>query len=166
MAIDRTHDVPREGVVAGFIGATAVAMWFLILDTIQGRPFHTPSILGEALFSLLGLPQSGTITYVAVYTIFHYAAFALTGILLVFLIHKSRRIPSILAGLLLGFVVFEMGFYFLSALLSAPTLLGDIAWYQIAIGNLLAAAGMSLYLVRTHPFLTTDLNLALRGEDD
>jgi hypothetical protein len=158
--------VAREGVTAGVIGASAVALWFLILDSIQGRAFHTPGILGEALFSLLGIPPGGLFTYVAAYTAFHYGVFVLTGVLLVYLVHKSRRNHSILAGLLLFFVVFEMGFYFLSALLSTPTILGDIAWYQIALGNLLAAASMSLYMVRTHPMLSRDLGYALRGEDE
>ena len=44
----------REGVMSGVIGATSVAVWFLILDTIAGRPFHTPRVLGTLFFSVLG----------------------------------------------------------------------------------------------------------------
>src|SRR5205823_9923117 len=32
------HRTLREGLTAGVLGATAVAVWFLILDTIAGRP--------------------------------------------------------------------------------------------------------------------------------
>ena len=66
------------------LGATSVAVWFLILDTIAGRPFYTPSILGAALLGVLGPAGSeGTITRVIVYTIFHYGVFSLAGMLLV-----------------------------------------------------------------------------------
>ena len=42
-----------EGFIAGVIGAGGVALWFLIIDTVSGRPFYTPALLGSALF--LGL---------------------------------------------------------------------------------------------------------------
>jgi len=38
----------QEGMIAGVIGAIAVAVWFLLLDTAAGRPLYTPTVL--ALF--------------------------------------------------------------------------------------------------------------------
>src|SRR5688572_18995870 len=74
------HSIPREGLIAGAIGATSVAVWFLILDTIQGRPFHTPTVLGGALFSILGPPMTeSNLFLVAGYTVFHYAVFGALG---------------------------------------------------------------------------------------
>ena len=32
-----THSIVREGVIAGFLGATAVAVWFFVVDLIGGR---------------------------------------------------------------------------------------------------------------------------------
>jgi len=32
-----THSIVREGAIAGFLGATAVAIWFFIVDLIAGR---------------------------------------------------------------------------------------------------------------------------------
>ena len=40
----------REGFIAGCIGAAAVAVWFLVVDTVNGRPFFTPAMLGSAVF--------------------------------------------------------------------------------------------------------------------
>src|SRR2546428_13733915 len=40
----------REGFIAGCIGAAAVAIWFLIVDLINGQPLFTPPILGSAVF--------------------------------------------------------------------------------------------------------------------
>ncbi len=51
---ERPHNFLREGVITGFIGATAIAAWFLIVDTIGGRPFYTPIFLGKGVVSVLG----------------------------------------------------------------------------------------------------------------
>jgi hypothetical protein len=152
--------------VAGVIGATAVALWFLIVDTLQGRPLHTPEVLGGALFSLLGPPfgESDLLRIVG-YTLFHYGVFVALGALVIFLVHRSRREPSILAGLLILFVIFEVGFYFFSAFLAEPELLGDLGWYQIGIANLFAAGSMGVYVWRRHPMLSADLSHALSGEE-
>src|SRR5437879_13643119 len=40
----------REGFIAGCIGAAIVAVWFLIIDSINGHPFFTPAMLGSAVF--------------------------------------------------------------------------------------------------------------------
>ena len=44
-----TPQVIREGVAAGLIGAAVVALWFLVLDSVVGRPLYTPAALGSAL---------------------------------------------------------------------------------------------------------------------
>jgi hypothetical protein len=162
----RRHHAVREGLIAGVLGATTVAVWFLILDSIAGRPFHTPAVLGTALLGVLGpAGAEGTITRVIVYTIFHYVAFCAAGILLTVVIHQAAVESSILAGFLILFVAFEIGFYGFTALLSQRELLGDLAWYHIGIGNLLAAATMGTYLWRTHPELGPEFAHALGGSE-
>src|SRR5256712_7026955 len=42
--------VYAEGLLAGVIGAATIALWFLALDGVKGRPFYTPTVLGTALF--------------------------------------------------------------------------------------------------------------------
>ena len=85
MEVIKSHHHTSESVISGFLGASAIAIWFLILDTIQGRPLHTPIVLGTALFSLIGVRDAEPLTYVAGYTIFHFGVFMLVGALLVFL---------------------------------------------------------------------------------
>ena len=160
------HSVFREGFLAGCLGATAVAIWFLVLDIIHGRPLHTPLVLGGALFSILGPPLTeGDTSLIAAYTIFHYAAFVGLGMLLVYLVHRSHKEPNILAGLLVLFVTFEVGFYGFAALISEPGLLGDLGWYQVMLGNLLASVVMGTYIWRTHPVLSQDFAHALNGDE-
>jgi hypothetical protein len=160
-----THSVVREGLIAGFLGATAVAVWFFVIDLIGGRPLFTPGTLGEGLLSVFGRSPESPAMNVIAYTIFHYAAFTLVGILAVILVHAGERLPSVLAGSMILFVAFELGFYGLVALLR-ETVLGNFAWYQILAGNLLAAALMGTYLWRAHPALREGLVRALDGTAD
>lgn len=160
-----SHNVLREGVTAGFLGATAVAVWFFIVDLIGGRPLYTPNVLGEGFITIFGPSPEPQAVNVIVYTLFHYAAFILVGIIAVVLIHAGERLPSVLVGGTMLFVAFEVGFYGLVALLQ-ETVLGNIAWYQIMAGNLLAAALMGTYLWRAHPSLKHELTQALGGTAD
>ncbi len=160
------RSIARDGITAGILGATAVAAWFLLVDTVAGHPLHTPRILGTALFSVLGpLGSEGASVHILAYTIFHYVAFVVVGIVAAALVHWSEREPTILAGLLILFVAFEVGFYGLTALLAEYLPIGDLAWYQVAVGNLIAAALMGAYLWRMNPALKQHFVEALDGRE-
>lgn len=159
------HGVTREGVIAGFIGATGVALWFLIVDSFAGQPLHTPAILGSALLSVFGPARGeGAPTFIIAYTIFHYAVFAGLGMLLTFVVHRAEKEPSMLAVFLILFIIFELGFYGLVAILAETRFLGAMAWYQIALGNLVAATLMGAFVWRGHPSLGKELGAAFGGE--
>ena len=160
------HNVLREGLITGFIGATAVAVWFLIVDAVAGHPLHTPNVLGTALLDVFGpRGMEGVFAHVAIYTVFHYAAFALVGVLVAMIVHRAESQPAILALLLVLFVVIEMGFYGLTAILSNSGILGELAWYQIGAANLIAALLMGTYVYRLHPALRQEFAHALGGEE-
>ncbi len=162
------HNTVREGILAGLIGATVIVLWFAIIDISAAHPFHTPDTLGAGLLSVLGKPamMPDTLsTRVTVYTIFHYAAFALVGVIIASIVHQSARTPAILAGFLIAFVAFELGAIGLTSLL-AESSLGNLAWYQIFIANLLATAAMFVFMWRRHPNLKRDIDRALTGTDD
>jgi hypothetical protein len=162
------HSTVREGIYAGFIGATVIVLWFAIIDIATGQPFHTPNILGAGLLSVLGKPAmmpDTVMTRVIIYTIFHYAAFALVGVVVASIVHQSARTPAILAGALVAFVAFELGAIGITTLF-AETGLGSLAWYQIFIANLIATAAMFWFMWTRHPNLKRDINRALAGTDD
>ncbi|MDQ6829309.1 MAG: hypothetical protein M3081_10630 [Gemmatimonadota bacterium] len=159
------HKVINEGVVAGLLGATAIAVWFLIVDSIAGQPLATPVALGNALFSVLGPGMDGQFVHLVVYTIFHYVAFIAVGILATYVVHRAETEPTILAVFLIFFVAFELAFYAFIALLGQTILMPQMAWYQIGIANLIAAALMGGYLWRRHPLLKAEFAAALDGRE-
>lgn len=160
-----THKVVREGLMAGIIGAVAVAVWFLVLDLIAGRPFFTPYVLGDALLSVFDPrhPSDGMFVTVAAYTVFHFAAFMLVGLLVSVIVNRADQTPSVLAGLLVLFVAIELAFQGLVALLEQATALRGLAWYQVMVGNLIAALVMGGYLWWMHPALREEFAHALDG---
>ena len=145
-----------EGVVAGLIGAATIAIWFFILDLYNGRPFHTPSVLGAAL-SLSGtIPNPATapisMELVVFYTWIHVLVFCIIGGLAAKLLSLAERELNFGFGILLLFVIFEFGFV-AAAMIFAEPILRALAWPAVLVGNLLAAGAMAVYFWRHHPKL-------------
>ncbi|GMR12965.1 MAG: hypothetical protein BMS9Abin29_1160 [Gemmatimonadota bacterium] len=144
----------KEGVMSGLLGAGVVALWFWIIDLVQGQPFFTPGALGSALF--FGSTDLDAVTVSAVtvigYTAVHITAFITTGIIAAAIACYAEDTPPLVLAAVLLFVTFEALFMGLMALL-AEFLLGDLAWWSIALGNLLATVSMGYYLWVKHPKL-------------
>ena len=156
-----------EGFIAGLIGAGGVALWFLIVDTIHGQPFFTPAMLGSAVFWGVSDPATVQVAFPTVigYTMIHVLAFWAVGTIAAMLAALVDRVPSTLFLIVVFFAVFEVGFYILVALAAQP-LLGALAWTNVAIGNLLAAAGMGYYLLRVHPHIREAMAAHPLGETE
>lgn len=149
--------VITEGITAGVLGAAAVAVWFLMVDTVNGRPFFTPTVLGTALFrGGAGLDSPGTLPIsfemVTVFTWIHLLVFAVIGGVAARLLAVAERAPNAGFGILLLFVVFEFGFIAVSMTV-AESLLHTLGAASVFIGNLLAAAVMVTYFRMRHPSL-------------
>jgi hypothetical protein len=158
------HTIARDGIVAGVLAATAVALWFLGLDMIYAHALATPTALGRGLLRVFGPPGSeGPLVFVAAYTVFHYAAFIAAGLIVSVIVHWAQTQPAVLAGAMMLFVAFEIGFYGLSAALQEAPFLGALGWAQVASGNVVAAIVMGTYMWRTHPELKGELAHALGG---
>lgn len=154
----REGTVLREGLIAGIASGFLVATWFLVVDTFQGRPFFTPSALGAVVFEgatdLAEVEISLWLT--AIYTPLHYAIFIPTGILAAAIAQQAERQPPILIGAILLFVAFE-AFALGIIAVAAEFLLGPLAWWNIALGNLVGVLTIVGYLWKKHPHLVESL---------
>ena len=150
--LDNSHSVISEGIDVGIIGALAVAVWFLILDTLAGHPFQTPSLLGQVVLFGDASPDTSGVVFgaILVYTAFHFAVFALLGMGLVALVHWGEREPVVRYALLPVFLVFEVLFYGLLEVFSERT---DelFPFWAVLVANTLAAVCMAAYLWFRHP---------------
>jgi hypothetical protein len=142
----------RNGVVAGLIGAGSVAAWFLVVDVLAGRAFFTPAVLGSAVFWGLRDPAAVSIGMqpILAYTAVHILAFIIVGTAASFMFAAIEKDPGLTWLLIEFFIVFEVGFYGAVALLFTP-LLAELAWINVAVGNLIAAGVLGTYFWRIHP---------------
>ena len=157
----------REGIVAGLLAAASVAVWFLILDLVGGRPLATPLRLGTSVASFFaGTGDGSPISYILGYTVFHVIAFSISGIIVAAVVNRAESQPSLLFGLLILFIAFEIGWYGLTAILSQDQAYGAVAWYQVMVANLIAAGTMAVYFYQRHPSLVGRASHAVAGGYD
>lgn len=150
----------REGIIAGLLGALTIAVWFLVVDIVSGSPLYTPTVLGVALFQGgAGLAAAEQVTIdlgmVLLFTGVHGLAFMLIGVVVSYLLGVAEHHRHIGFGILLLFIVFEMGFIVVSLGIAEPVLRA-LAWPAVLVGNLLAAAVMAGYFWRHHPRLVIE----------
>jgi hypothetical protein len=152
-------DILLDGLFAGAIGAISVALWFLLLDALAGRPFFTPALLGTVLLhggAAAGQGVTVTPLPVAAYTAFHFLAFLVAGTGFSWLMTLFERFPIVGFVLLVVFVCLQLGFFALNVALGAE-LVGQLRAWTVIVANLLAAGSMSLYLWKRHPQIRESL---------
>ncbi len=159
--IEKNRVIP-EGIATGLIGATAVAVWFFILDLIQGKMLATPIMLGNSLGTMfLAGDSPSTAAAFLGYTVFHYLAFIAVGIVFAWVVNGAEKVPSVAIGLLGLLAVFEVFWVGVTYLLSRA--FGELTWLQVFIANIIGAAAMTFYLWRQHPMLASKVDAALAG---
>jgi hypothetical protein len=159
--------IGSEGVIAGLLGASAIAVWFLIVDAVAREPFFTPAMLGSALFFGLDDPVAVELAVAPVlaYSMVHVLSFVMVGLLASALACQAERSPPTLFLAVVLFAVFGFGFFTVWTILGPP-ILGALAWWSVAIGNGIAALVMGYYLWRRHPRLREQLAARPLGTTD
>ena len=141
----------KRGLVAGLIGAAAVAVWFFILDLIAGHPFQTPAALGSSLlFGKSTIEMSARV--VLAYTVFHVVSFIVAGLLFVWITERIERRPSFLLLAILFFILAE-ALALANLVTYAQWGLGGMGVWSVTVANLIAIAVMGWYIWATHPAL-------------
>src|SRR2546422_7325836 len=103
------HGLIADGVVGGILAGLVVALWFLAVDSLAGRPFHTPAALASALTRQeIGPP---TFRLVTAYSVLHFGVFAVLGVVVAGAMAALRTPPRLLFGVLFGLVAQEVAFY-------------------------------------------------------
>ncbi|MBK7594617.1 MAG: hypothetical protein IPP98_10610 [Gemmatimonadetes bacterium] len=162
-----THLGPREGITTGVIGAVIVAAFYLLLDTVNGTPLLTPSILGEVLVLRNGTPNLTVPVGMAIaaYTVVHLIAFGLFGLFLARMVHLSERSSVARYGVLQLLVAFLFAFYGVLAVASEVTR-GLFPLWGVLAANVAAALAMGAYLWNRHPAFRAAIRRTPLGAGD
>jgi len=146
--------VYSDGLIAGIIGAAVIAIWFLILDTVGGLPFYTPTVLGVALF--LGPADLAStegvqplLNLILMYTWVQVLVFVMLGEIAAYLFWLTGKNPN-LGFCLFLFALLEFGFVGATFVFAEP-LPYHLAWPAVLLGNLLAATAMACYFRLRQP---------------
>jgi hypothetical protein len=148
-----------DGLFSGIIGAFTVAIFFLILDIVDGRPLFTPSLLGSVVFLGANAESVNTVSLpmAAVYTGLHFGAFFCIGVVAAYMVDRFEHNPPVGAVLILLAVCFEAAFFAFTIAL-APGVVGVLGAWAVGVANLLAAATMAVYFRLSHPHALEQLD--------
>jgi hypothetical protein len=143
--------IAREGIIAGLIGASVVALWFFGYDLASGEAFRTPALLGAMIFrnGAISGAIKVTLPLVVGYTVLHFFAFMVFGVAIALLLAASEWEPFLALGVFLLLAVFEVFFVAFVALLDQSAL-EVLGWWKIVAGNILAVLAMTAYFVSGH----------------
>lgn len=143
-----------QGVTVGAIGATSVAVWFLVLDVLAGQPFFTPSALGALVF--LGASSSVEVgvnlPMIAAYSLVHFGVFFVVGSILIWLSERIEHTPGLWMIAVMGFILVEGVFLSVASVMSW-WILGTVGVLATLVGNLIAVGSMGWWIWSTHPLL-------------
>lgn len=138
----------RRGAIAGLAAASVLALWFLVIDTVAGRPFHTPAFLARVLLGGEATTLGGV--GVALYTVVHFAAFVVVGAAVGWLMDRVRIVPDLLLGFVLGFLLFDLLFYG-SVWLTGTDVVNELGWVEVLVGNVVAGLTLVGVVRLLHP---------------
>lgn len=130
-----------RGLIAGALGATVIAVFFLILDLVQGTPFATPGFMAQALLDAPGAAG------VPAYTVLHYTSFLIMGMTTAWALDRLELNSPVPIGLALGGMLFAFIFYG-AVILNGPDVVSFVGWPSALIANVLAGVAMVAYCER------------------
>lgn len=146
------NDRMYESFYSGAVGGTAVALLFLALDTLGGRPLHTPSLLGGIVLGGGAGPAAGIdLSAVAVMTLIHFAGFGLFGFVAAALVRlvERRTEGSFIFPAIALFILLEGSLRIASATIM-PGVRDILGEGPVLAANMLAAASMTGFLRHAH----------------
>jgi hypothetical protein len=148
------HRILRQGLIAGLLGAGAVALSFLVIDLVFQHALFTPAALGSAILHGAAGPAEIQVDAVTVlgYTMLHLVVFLGIGVSAAALFAQVEGHPALLHGIILAFVAFEALFIGL-ATIGGAWVLDSIGWWNVMLGNVVATLTMVGYLGGKYPAL-------------
>jgi hypothetical protein len=153
-----THSTVREGLFVGLLGGGAVAVWWLVVDLLGGRPLSTPNALGQVFTE--GSRPTGAAGLdagaIAAYALVHFAMFAVLGLILVRLVHLVTQYWELRMGLWIAVVLTTAWLAFHTYALARYTLYA-VPWWATVGGALVGVGTMLGVTWSRHPTLRRSL---------
>ncbi|MDA0310834.1 MAG: hypothetical protein O2992_01805 [Gemmatimonadetes bacterium] len=145
-----------RGTEAGLIAGTAVALVFFVSDLVHLTPLAPPAALANALMADppagVDLPMAASMTGavvlaagVVVYSAFHFAAFAVLGVVAAFLLPGRPWTHMLGGGAVFGVVACTAVFFGTRLVVGSPFAVDNLSLSTLVLTN--AAAGLAIGLM-------------------
>lgn len=151
-------DVLQDGILSGAAGYALISLYFAASNLVAGLPaLHTVDALGTALFE--GTNPGQMIAYNGV----HLAVFIVLGVIASVLVREVELHPAFWYVL---FFVAIAGFIFSYIVMTVVARrIAELDAYSVAVGNLVAGAGMAVVLLLRHPRMAGAVTDAAQEDD-
>jgi hypothetical protein len=153
--LDRpAHSVWRERLIAGVISGTVVVCWFVLFDTLTARgPLQLAQRIGGALAQLvIGGPSIPLATSLVFFCVFHYGVWILNASVVLGVIHRARKHPSIVVLTAIVILILYMPLLAMSTMFVSLGW-GHGSWIRFIVGTLLGEITAIVLACRAHPGL-------------
>lgn len=153
-----TAGILQDGAIGGFIAYGLISVYFALLNLLAGKSaWSTLEALSTGLFA--GTNPGQMIAFNGV----HLTVFILLGIIAAFMIQEVELHPAFWYVVFFTSIVgFMLGYVLLSLVAAA---LADLSPVTVAIGNVLAAVGMGIFLFWRHPQMSRAVREELEREE-
>jgi hypothetical protein len=147
-----TADLVYDAFFGGGIGGSAIALSFLLMDVLEGRPLYTPSMLGAVLFNGVAAASVETIRLdmVSFFSMLHFATFALLAGALSYVSRVSRAVEG--HTLVMAAIIFSV---LTAAILAAdwlfmPGVVETLGYGQVILANAVTGFAMAAFMKWSH----------------
>jgi hypothetical protein len=131
-----------HGAIGGLAAGLLVALWFLGLDLLAGKPFDTPARLADAV---IGGGHTPGARLMLTYTLLHLGVFVVAGMAAASFVRAAAVPPGLLVGAVFGLVVLTAVHYG-ALLLTGGRVLDVLPAIHVVVANLLGGMAMMAYL--------------------
>lgn len=155
------HQRVAAGVEAGLMAAAGVVLLFFFQDAVRLEPLATPEALATGLFGPGGYQyDTGLLASAAgavgmgarllSYTLLHFLAFAVVGVVAAFALVGTSWLGSLVGGALFGGTVCTAVFYASHWVMDAPVHLEAVGLPSVLVANVVAGVilGGGLFIAR------------------
>ena len=148
----RAHSARRERLTIGVTAGTLVLFWFLLFDsTTMGNPWHTVQRIGAATTKFfVGGRSPALVTSIVFFSVLHYGAWIANASLMLAVVHRGEKQPSIVVPALLLNAIFLVPFIGIITMF-VELGWGSGSWVRFTLGALIGGVTVAGLVYRAHP---------------
>ena len=147
-----TADLVYDAFFGGGIAGSAIAVFFLVADFLEGRALHTPALMGTALFDRTAQTATDVagLDMVAYFSVLHFATFALLAVALSYLCRRSRLVEGhVLVMAALVFAVLT-GLILVADWLAMPGVVSSLGYGRVLLANAITGFALAVFMKWSH----------------